>query len=352
MKMSREQNWSRTQYFPGKVLVLDGMTGTGKTLVMNVIDTLSDIAPPKFSYLLEHICISNANELLNESIGIQILQIHLDQLQYDGKISREVNFRPGDLSSIFKSKKKMKYIGRLFTADGELASERVEIENETIFLIVHQLFETLDVLTDLPGKTITQITCVRHPYYLMDHWASYVTMHGASPRDFTLTKGDNGDLPWFIKKYPELYLNGNNFEKAAICVAELNKRGLTHIDTCLEKIIVIDFEKFVLNPTPYIEQITLELEPRRITGMRKTLKSQRIPRLHINNTKPMKIYSRYGSNAHNTSLSQAEDYFQLRSRLKSLISSDYFTLLEEAAGLYEAKFGRWFENDESKINNE
>jgi hypothetical protein len=66
----------------------------------------------------------------------------------------------------------------------------------------------------------------------------------------------------------------------------------------------------------------------------------------------MKIYSRYGSNAHNTSLSQAEDYFQLRSRLKSLISSDYFTLLEEAAGLYEAKFGRWFENDESKINNE
>ena len=200
--MSREQNWRRTQNFPGKVLVLDGMTGTGKTLVMNVIDTLSDIAPPKFSYILEHICIANADELLKAGIGTQMLQIHLDQLQYDGKISREVNFRPGDLSSILKSKKKFKYISRLFARDGELASARVEIENEALFLVVHQLFDTLGLLTSLPGKSITQITCVRHPYYLIDHWASYVSMHGASARDFTLTKGHNGDLPWFIRKYP------------------------------------------------------------------------------------------------------------------------------------------------------
>ena len=350
--MSREQNWRRTQNFPGKVLVLDGMTGTGKTLVMNVIDTLSDIAPPKFSYILEHICIANADELLKAGIGTQMLQIHLDQLQYDGKISREVNFRPGDLSSILKSKKKFKYISRLFAGDGELASARVEVENEAIFLVVHQLFDTLGLLTSLPGKSVTQITCVRHPYYLIDHWASYVSMHGASARDFTLTKGHNGDLPWFIRKYPELYLNGNNFEKAAICVAELNNRGLTHLDSSEGKMIVVDFEKFVLNPKPYIEKITFELKPKKISGMKQTLKSQRIPRLHINNTKPMKIYSRYGANSHTTDLSHVEDYFQLRSRLKNLISVDYFTLLEEAAILYEEKFGRWFEDEENRIKNE
>jgi len=340
--MSGEQNWRRTQYFLGKVLILDGMTGTGKTLVMNVIDTMSDIAPPRFSYILEHICISNADELLKAGIGTQMLQIHLDQLQYDGKISREVNFRPSDLSSIFKSKKKLKYINRLFAGDGEIASERVESENETLFLVVHQLFETLRVLTGLPGKSVTQITCVRHPYYLVDHWASYVSMHGASARDFTLTKGHDGDLPWFIREYPELYLNGNNFEKAAICIVELNNRGLKHLNTSVEKMIVIDFEKFVLNPMPYIEEIIFHLQPREISRMQQTLQSQRVPRLHINNTKPMKIYSRYSADTHKANLSHAEDYKQLRSRLSSLISADYFILLEEAATLYEAKFGRWF----------
>jgi Tfp pilus assembly major pilin PilA len=103
---------------------------------------------------------------------------------------------------------------------------------------------------------------------------------------------------------------------------------------------------------PYIEQIILELKPKRISGIQKTLKSQRIPRSHINNTKPMKIYSRYGANEHKTNLSHAEDYFQLRSRLKNLIAADYFTLLEEAAGLYEAKFGRWFEDDMRRVNHE
>ena len=350
--MSRGRTWGRTQFFFGKVLVLDGMTGTGKTLVMNVIDTMSEIAPPKFSYILEHICIANSNALLKEGIGTQMLQIHLDQLQYDGKISREVNFRPRDLSSIFKSKKKFKYISRLFAEDGELASARVKTENEAIFLVVHQLFDTLDILTSLPGKSITQITCVRHPYYLIDHWASYVSMHGASARDFTLTKGNNGDLPWFIRKYPELYLKGNNFEKATICVSELNKRALTHLDTSKDRIIVIDFEKFVLNPIPYIEEITFELKPKRISGMQQTLKSQRIPRSHINNTKPMKIYSRYAADKHNTNLSHAEDYIHLRRRLKNLISPDYFTLLEEAAFLYEEKFGCWFEDDTRRIKHE
>ena len=66
----------------------------------------------------------------------------------------------------------------------------------------------------------------------------------------------------------------------------------------------------------------------------------------------MKIYSRYGANSHTTDLSHAEDYFQLRSRLKNLISVDYFTLLEEAAILYEEKFGRWFEDEENRIKNE
>ena len=131
-----ERSWSRGSSFQGDLVLLDGISGTGKTMLMRLIDSFADVIPPKFNYQFEHICIAIAEMQISESAGLEILQIILDQSQYDASISREINLRPGDLSSILKSPKRFEYIKRAFQPDGQAAGERVESKREKIFLVV------------------------------------------------------------------------------------------------------------------------------------------------------------------------------------------------------------------------
>ena len=102
MPIENTRDWSRQASFPGQIVLLDGLTGTGKTMLMRLIDSYKNVSPPRFDYQLEQICIGISENRIEISAGIQLLQLLIDQRQYDAKLSREVNFRPDDLSSIFK----------------------------------------------------------------------------------------------------------------------------------------------------------------------------------------------------------------------------------------------------------
>ena len=102
----------------------------------------------------------------NLNVAIKIKNLFEQQ----GKLSREVNFRPDDLSSIFKSTKRFKYVQRLFRNDLKRSINELNDGTEQVFLVVHQLLDTSIILDEIPNKSVKRLLATRHPYYLFDHF--------------------------------------------------------------------------------------------------------------------------------------------------------------------------------------
>jgi hypothetical protein len=326
--------------FPGEIVLLDGLTGTGKTMLMRIIDSYGSVSPPRFDYQLEQICIGISELKIERRAGIQLLQLLIDQRQFDLTLSRELNFRPSDLSSILKSSKRNQYLCRLLNSDAKKSAQILSHGKEKLFLVVHQLLETSTVLDELPNKSLKRVLATRHPFYLFDHWASYVNMHGASPNDFTITVNNEYQIPWFIKENPEKFFSHTAEDKAAIAITELTFRQQEYLLN-QDDILVIDFENFVLSPESYLGKLDdlIGTKPKKIT---KVLKNQNLPREHINNSIQKAIYKRYRSSLLTTSHSHKSDYVMLRQRISNCVSKSHFLLLESAANMYEEEFGLWF----------
>jgi hypothetical protein len=334
------RTWYRKNTYSNHVILLDGISGTGKTMLMHIIDDLPGVIPPRFNYQLEHLCIAIYEEKLEASAGLEILQLLLDQNYYDSSISREINLRPSDLSSILKSSKRNKYLRRLLLPDGQEGERRLTHESEKQFYVVHQLMNASLVLDAIPNKVFSRILCVRHPYYLYDHWVSYVGLFGNSPRDFTVTLNREAEVPWFIRKGSSLFAGETSENKAAIVISELTFQQMEFIELELET-TVIDFERFVLEPQDYLNNLKNVLGGS-FSNSRKVLDRENIPRKHINSSNRKAIYRRYGSGSLHSNLSHEADYYELKDRIKKSVSPQHFALLEDAALAYESKFGRWF----------
>ena len=333
-------DWHRKHSYPAQIILLDGISGTGKTMLMRVIDNLSGVIPPRFNYQIEQICIAILQEKLELKAGQEILQLILDQNYYDSSLSREINFRPSDLSSITKSSKRFEYIKRLMLADGEAGEKRLLVKSEKQFFIVHQLMHASIALDSLQQKQILRILCVRHPYYLFDHWVSYVNLFGNSPRDFTVTWNRDAEVPWFIQEKINMFIGETNENKASTVISELSEKQASFIDKA-DTSLIIDFENFVLNPEIYIRKIE-ELVGGTFKNLSRVLRRENIPRSHINLSNQKAIYKRYRSDLLETNLSHKEDYEKLKDRIEASTSPQHFRLLQDAAHAYESKFGLWF----------
>ena len=55
-------DFKRDQFLTDKLLVLDGLTGTGKTMISNVLESFEKVEVGRFIYDVEHIAISHELE--------------------------------------------------------------------------------------------------------------------------------------------------------------------------------------------------------------------------------------------------------------------------------------------------
>lgn len=334
----------RESNYPGKVLLIDGISGSGKTLLMKLVDSYSRNSAPAFNYTLEHICISHHRGEINEETAKVLIRLILDQQRFDHSISREINLRMSDLSSVLKSSKKSQYLMNLVREDSVLNSSQQMLKFPNLSLVTHQLNDATRILSSIWKADFLEIISVRHPYYLLEHWNSYMSTLGSNPRDFTFWieyKGAN--IPWFIGEYIELYYESDLRNRAALCIIEILSQTLKKIDSLPVTSVVIPFENFVLNPWGFVEEIQdkLALEPSRLINS--ALKRERVPRSHINSGKQSPVYRRYGSEALDSRLSMKEDFGSLEVISKNSLTPEIFLKFRALSEQYIDVFGSWYE---------
>lgn len=337
--------FTRSLHLSEDIVILDGLTGTGKTMFAPLLNTFDRMQNGRFEYMIEYLSITRHMNKISDDASFTLLNLLADVKIYDGVISREVNFRPSDLSSIFNSGKSLKYIKQLFLKDGIFAGNRIQKEKPILFFVTHQLLTCFDSINNAFEKRFKIIEMVRHPLYLLDHWNSYISMHGKNSRDFTIwIKYKEFELPWFAQGWEELYINSSDYDKVVYAIVYLMKPIFEKIDDIkyADRITFIPFEKFVLNPKPYL--IAIE----KILGVESTkktfhfMKSQKVPRKLIFNGPQKNIYKRYAVKKNNIHITHEKDYEHKFSSAKLNCSPEAYTKLIDLINLYEKNFGLWF----------
>ena len=274
-----------------------------------------------------------------------MLNLLADIKFYDGAISREVNFRPSDLSSVFSGPYWYKYIKQLFMGDGEKAGIRLHKDNPILFFVTHQILSCIEPAKNAFGERLKIVQMVRHPLYLVEHWESYIMMHGNNSRDFTLWIDYKGQsLPWFAEGWEEKYLLSNSYDRSIFSISVLMEKVFESAkDKKLkDSVFFIPFELFVLDPWNYLNGLESFLGSKVTKNTDYILKRQHVPRESINAGPQKSIYKRYGLKKHNKAVSHEEDYgIQLES-LKDKSSPEAFAVLEVMSKKYEEIFGLWF----------
>lgn len=274
-------NWERVGGLKNKILFVDGLSGTGKIMMAKILGSLSNFSVPRYFYSVEWAAQGVSDESMSHDFFNAWISLLTDQLTYDFHLSRELNFRPDDLTSVLKSPGTLTALARLLKKDGPGVFENMEPSG--LSLIVHQSFGGFHAIHEALGERLIWIEMVRRPAGLISHWASYIDRHGVCPSDFTLFRSlGEYSVPWFIDR-PDLFARGNTATKTLTALISLYSR-LEKFDQEVEgakNVITIPFENFVFDPWTYLLKIERATGSTFEKTSKKVLARERVPRLKL-----------------------------------------------------------------------
>jgi hypothetical protein len=336
--------WIRDHGFPGGLVLIDGLSGTGKNMMARIIDSYYCNHNPTFSYELEQMCIAHKQGKLQKDAAIAMLRMHIDKLKYNFEISREINFRRGDLSSVVYSVSKLKYLKNLFFGNTENTLSALEKTRKNICIITHQLLDSTVILDEVLPEELVRIFMIRHPVYLYEHWLRYLPLHGNSARDITVwNKSEKGSVPWFIVNFAEEYDKLTLPNKTSFVVSTLTNLSIEYvrINSVKREFICIDFENFVLRPEKYLKKLD-NVFGASVTNRSKILDKEKIPRLNINSSRNLSIYARNGAITKDLIHAHEIDYETKIKKILINLDTHQQKLFIKAVENYNSFFGLWF----------
>ena len=124
-------------YFPAKFItknfiLIDGISRTGKLLLGSLICSFDRMESLEFGENFEHLLPAVKFKKVNKRFAKAFLHNYLNQLIYNKFISRNVNFRLNDRTSIEQSRNPKIYYKRLKNLDGDIVLGRIQKEEPII----------------------------------------------------------------------------------------------------------------------------------------------------------------------------------------------------------------------------
>lgn len=285
---------SRKNTYENDLIILDGMWGTGKSLISPIINGFEGVEQFRIDGLIEYIAVLNSMKEISTNTASVILQQHLDAITFSSACSREINLRYFDDSSHLKNFQWKRYLYNLFTKDKGQFNTQIIANNPASFLMTHNLKSTFQLFHHAFRSRLKFIEIKRHPVYCLRYWSEYLPRIGLDPKEQTLTINNKNPVPWFIFNEDE-YLKANNMEKAIISYKALNNLNMQDKDA-QQKILSIPVESFIKSTDRWMERLATFLARELRFDARRNVQ---LPRLFLE-----------GFNGPAKSLQEEKEYFQ------------------------------------------
>jgi len=298
-----------------QLVLVDGQPGCGKTLFTAIVAAMERVELLNYSCELENLCALNYLNKISEDAVESMIRIQMDLIIYETMMSRRVNIRPGDLSSIFRDVDAWSYLKRILSKGNEDVPELIKKEKPILHFATHNLLAFSEPIFSSLGCKVAVIEVVRHPLYMLIQQTLNQIHHfeqlGTARQFHLYIKHGDGQVPFWNYGQEELYLNSKPVERAIYEMQKLSELTENYKKQKLEgnkvKVLTIPFEPFVLDPWPYLKKIEDELGSKITSKTKKVIKKQNIPRKKISDGIPLEIYKRCGWEEPDHNLSEKEE---------------------------------------------
>lgn len=282
-----------------RAVFVGGLPGCGKTMMTPIVGSFARVELQKFNESLEHVCGLRVLGRVEEDAATALIRLMVDLDLYRLTMSREVNMRMSDLTSIFRNPGTWRYLRRLFQAGDAAAVARIQQRHPILHLTMHNALALSPPLFAALGEAVRILEVVRHPLYMLKQWRLYIERYGTDVRDFTLWIEHAGhSVPFFAHGWEAQYLAANPMDRAIYAIARLLQRGQEVLAQLAARdrahVLTVPFEPFVLDPQPWLSQMAALLETQQTSMTRRELKRQRVPRQRIADGVARRIYAQYG----------------------------------------------------------
>jgi hypothetical protein len=297
------------------LVLVDGQAGCGKTLFTAIVAAMGRVELLNYSPELENICALRYLGKIQDDAAEAMIQIQADLILYETMMSRRTNFRPSDLSSTFRDVDFLKYVKRLFSKGDEVIPKRIKEEKPILHFATHNLLAFSEPILKAMGKRVVLIEVVRHPIYMLIQQTlnqiNLVAPAGTVRQFHIYIKYNDRQLPYWNSGQEELYLRSNPVERAIYEMQKLSELAESFKREFREdyggQIVTVPFERFVLDPWPYMRRIEDLLATKVTSKTRKVMKKQNVPRGRISDGIPLNIYKRCGWEPPKKELSEQQE---------------------------------------------
>lgn len=266
-----------------KIILITGLTRSGKTLLCPIISSLKNCEQFFFSTIAENISVMNYMNKLNFNTAKLIIKKTVNENIQDKVLGRNLNNKINDFTSIDNYKYKSIYLKRIRSPKKKLFENSKEFKKNFFPILFHEALLNLRLLEtsfDLPKI----INISRHPIDLITSWIKkdYGSKHYSSMSNTVLTyRYGKKILPFFCIGIEKEILNQKTKEdKIVKMIDNLNKIFKKNYLKSLNKknIILIKYDKFLTNPNKFINQICSKFKISKTKHLKIVLKEQRCPR--------------------------------------------------------------------------
>lgn len=321
---------SRNSQLLHKLIIVDGFPGCGKTMLSPIISSFSRVEVMQYSPLIEQICELFSLKKIDTDVAESMIKMNADLMIYESMMARNANFRPSDLSSIFRNKP-IKHIKRLFKKGDELIPAIIKEEEPILHLTTHMLYPSIDLLERSLKEKLIFIEVVRHPLYMIiQHEMNMRNLD--DPRFQHIRYVNSGkEYTFYVEGWENEFDISNSFERAIYSMKWYfdQVKQITN-----DSSLIIPFETFVKNPHNFLKAISRSLSANLDKNVKKEMNKQKVPRDHLSDGPALDIYKRCGW-VPPQSYSEEEEINVRRELVKSNVSSEALLVLDHLSESYE-----------------
>lgn len=283
--MNAEMFVEKRNNFQNDVIFIDGLWGTGKSLLGPIVSTMSGVERVKIESSYEYVCWLYHLKKIDKDAAIWLLRTHADTTQYHNTIGREVNLRWSDDTGLKYVPNKLSETLKLFSREGDHKISEINTANIALCIMSHMLMLAPEILAEAFDNRLRVIEVVRHPLFMVEHFRAYLDRFD-SPREFTLSfyKKDE-KLPWFANEFEQDYLAANPTERAVLCIIHLYRRLVEQMAYARTKglqVLEISFEQAVFGTEDVLARLESFTNRRHHPRIKSILRAQKLPRTGLN----------------------------------------------------------------------
>jgi len=285
--MGKQMEVIRPQYLVNNIAIVDGFSGTGKSLMMPLLSHLKNGEVWQLLMETERVCLLQYLNKVDYNAAKALVKMHFDQRIYELYLGRNVNFRASDDSSVQGNLLKSKYKKRVQDAsEREVIVDKIEREKPLLVMDAHYIFGFTDLYMESFDESLgIYLFMVRNPAHLINAYflQNIDSRVGHDPMEMTLcVEIDGNTIPYYAVEYHKEYLAANNLEKAILFVCHyqkmVDKMYATLTKKQKKKFLFVSFENFTTNPKPFMKKIKNILKTKNSTTYKKMYKFLDMPR--------------------------------------------------------------------------